>query len=700
VRSDLYSLGCSFFYMLTGRPPFPDGTVLQKLLQHQADHPPDPRTVRPELPIEVTWILARLLAKNPAQRFQQPSELTQHLAALGEKLGVHLSSPRTALPRLRPDGPWARWQHHLPWIVPLAALFLIVLALDYSWSSGQGESELADPGARDARLVLADGGAKPGSTAPLPLANPRAPTDKPGPGGASPRPGRIDQDSPSPPAADRTSESAPAASDAASNLLERAARSLGAELNIEELKAQAAAAASAASRVGPPPDGAPGVSAADSTGTQEPTTSSQQPSAPRDGLLIVSDTDQDIGAHVFSSLRAACNNAKSGDTIELRFNRRMLEEPITILNMKLTIRAGEGFRPVVGFRPEPNPLKYPPSMLSIVGGQLHASNIHWELDLPRDLPGDWALVESRLAEMLHFEKCSFTIRNASLGQTAFHAGVAFFDIKAPFGAGGMAIDPAAMGDQVVTIDMKDCVARGEAALVRDNELQALRLHWDNGLLATSERLLVAAGGSTEPREARRVQINLRHVTAMLHGGLALLTDSDDAPYQLFAEFNCTDSILATTNRAPLIEQRGSDSVGEYLARLQWTGDHDFFGGVDVFWQISSGAAQTSSKQMDFDAWQQFWASRSKSATNSPLAWKNLPRSDLPYHAHTPDDYALDASAPGNPAVGGATDALDAGCIANQLGALPVDDPGAAGEGKRIGGSPSSSGSPLGTGDGS
>ena len=32
VRSDMYSLGCSFFYMLTGRPPFPDGTVLQKTI--------------------------------------------------------------------------------------------------------------------------------------------------------------------------------------------------------------------------------------------------------------------------------------------------------------------------------------------------------------------------------------------------------------------------------------------------------------------------------------------------------------------------------------------------------------------------------------------------------------------------------------------------------------------------------------------
>ena len=46
VRSDMYSLGCTFFFMLTGRPPYPEGTVLQKLLQHQGDPPPDVRQIR------------------------------------------------------------------------------------------------------------------------------------------------------------------------------------------------------------------------------------------------------------------------------------------------------------------------------------------------------------------------------------------------------------------------------------------------------------------------------------------------------------------------------------------------------------------------------------------------------------------------------------------------------------------------------
>jgi hypothetical protein len=423
---------------------------------------------------------------------------------------------------------------------------------------------------------------------------------------------------------------------------------------------------------------APGAEAAATDGSAPGSNLLPAPTKPqmlRGNPLVVGD---EAGAHNFASLHAACSNAKSGDVIELRFNGRRFEKPITISNIKLTIRAGQGYQPVIIFRPEIiDSVKYLPSMLSVAGGQLNVSNVHWELDLPRNVPAEWALFETRRAELLQFQRCTFTIRNASLGQTAYHASVAFFDIKAPPGTGTIAMDPTAMEEQIVTLSLQDCLARGEAALLRDNELQAVRLNWDNGLLATSEQLLVAAGGPSQPRQLGHVQLNLRHVTAMIRGGLALLTNREDAPYQLLTEINCDDSIFVSMTKPALIEQRGSDRIEEYATRLQWSGDHDFFDGFEVFWKILNTAAETRSRQHRFEDWQDLWRKQSRwqVAGKNVVRWRALPGAERAFHTHAPNDYALAPEAADNPALGGAGDGLDAGCVAKQLPSLPSDERG-------------------------
>jgi serine/threonine protein kinase len=126
VRSDLYSLGCTLFFMLAGRAPFAEGTMVQKLLQHQQDPPPPINALRPDVPDRLAAILARLMAKDPNDRYQRPAVLAADLAACAVEHGITLAATAAAGPALvsvpRPSSP-------LPWLVPIVALLLTVAAL-------------------------------------------------------------------------------------------------------------------------------------------------------------------------------------------------------------------------------------------------------------------------------------------------------------------------------------------------------------------------------------------------------------------------------------------------------------------------------------------------------------------------------------------------------------------------------------------
>ncbi len=73
IRSDLYSLGCTFYFLLTGRVPFPGGNSLEKLIRHTTEEPQPIEELRAEVPAPVLTIVRRLLAKDPRARFQAPA---------------------------------------------------------------------------------------------------------------------------------------------------------------------------------------------------------------------------------------------------------------------------------------------------------------------------------------------------------------------------------------------------------------------------------------------------------------------------------------------------------------------------------------------------------------------------------------------------------------------------------------------------
>jgi serine/threonine-protein kinase len=140
VRSDLYSLGCTMFFMLAGRAPFAEGTMVQKLLQHQQEPPPSIERLRPDVPRRLAAILGRLMAKDPGERYQRPVDLVADLTAFADEHGIELAAPRVRAPV-----PLPRPASVLPWLLPLAAFIALVTGL---WLRGAADRRRDIPGIR------------------------------------------------------------------------------------------------------------------------------------------------------------------------------------------------------------------------------------------------------------------------------------------------------------------------------------------------------------------------------------------------------------------------------------------------------------------------------------------------------------------------------------------------------------------------
>jgi serine/threonine-protein kinase len=80
-RADMYGLGCTMYFLLTGHPPFPDGSIPSRIIKHQNSMPPDIRVDRPDCPGELDGICVKMMQKDPKFRYADCNQVAEVLEA-------------------------------------------------------------------------------------------------------------------------------------------------------------------------------------------------------------------------------------------------------------------------------------------------------------------------------------------------------------------------------------------------------------------------------------------------------------------------------------------------------------------------------------------------------------------------------------------------------------------------------------------
>lgn len=270
-------------------------------------------------------------------------------------------------------------------------------------------------------------------------------------------------------------------------------------------------------------------------------------------------------------------------------------------------------------------------MLQISGGKLSLDNLQLEMDVPEaTMLQDVSLlrVGAGEADQLELDHCVLTVRNPELEQTRE---AAFIDI----------VSGSADRDvSIVPVNLQDCILRGRATVVRMRQSVGLDLVWNNGLLITSKRLLLADGSSRPTGDGGdgTIRVRLDNVTADVGAGLCLLRDSVDRPHQPPLELECAFCVIVA-NGASLIEHEGVGDTRKY--RLATMTDRNFYDGIDVFWRVTVDNIEQQS--WDWTTWQKNVSKEGMPSFEETIKWSR-DRSEVeatPMHLRGTGDYLLD-----------------------------------------------------------
>ncbi|MGL4943012.1 MAG: protein kinase domain-containing protein [Thermoguttaceae bacterium] len=592
IRSDIYSLGCTFFFMLTGRPPFPDGTVLQKLLQHQGDDPPSLHEFVPDIPPEIVHVVQKMMAKDPRQRYQTPQLLLQALVHAAELIGLHPSGPGQSVWVTRDSRPAPRWHVHLPWFVPATLLVIAAVAINI-W---------------DRQLPLRIPDVVPPSVLPTTPSVVTVPVSP----------------SPTLPAEPlytgvKTTLWSPQSEQNGIPNTSRAANiaitpNVGGGVILSPLQAKVALA---------PISG--GGLITRSSSSQNTAGTMPTPNAVS-STITVDPKNFIVGA--YSTLASALVAAENNSTIELCFSGPLRVEPFTIGDKNIRIVAGT-VPATDGERTESDttPRRYSPTlqfqggdtsaraMIVIQGGSLTIEDVAIEMSISSSPSPWWSLIELLGRANFQANRCVMTLRNTMNRHTdvAFIRGIssAVSDaMSSRSDANGVATTPSTpppvstSDAPSASIQLQDSVVRGEATLLSWEVCRPVKLAANNCFIATEP---VPFSLESSSRVCRRdepiVTVDFQFVTLLTKGPLWQQVQTTSTAIPLTTRVQCSGSIFVF-QQMPLFDFYTSLDANEAATFFQFVGGRlpNFFQGLESFGRVRTHAMGNPVYQISLDEW--------------------------------------------------------------------------------------------------
>ena len=637
VRSDIYSLGCTLYHMLTGEPPYGEGTVLQKLLDHSGKNVPDPATINKQLPHELSLTVQKMMASDPSDRYQTPEELMFHLMQIANQLDLRGVNPEGLVWTSPTSSRIGFLEKHVGWIATVAVLLIVVVLLELYPTFDPSSVKVTQNNDQNASLSTNQNETSIGKTiadtnTPLPeldkvnskeLANTNDVVSVNVPNSSNEKTSMEPTGSIAAPSLfNNSDEPSLTNSDENLNELEKlfkipllsSKKSTNTLIDVENptknkvlLKNEIDTELAMSNRVektnprvplAPLPD-----KKMETIPEPFPNTSDSEFKKIELPAITIIKPDGTPGQD-FKTLNAACAAADDGSIIELGFTGIRKEAPIHINNKRVRIRAAKDRNPILLFESIEEPAEgFETHMIQVANGSLELFELGIVVNV-KDLNSDsWAIFSLKNAHDIRLHQVTVTCTNTTDQQ------VSLFEMNEPINQG--LNDDSMMGKRPVKestfVEVVNSILRCDGNAFSVRETAPTRLEITNSALMIAQSLIDLVGCNNKPGEGDHLELVLNHSTFLLGKGLSVM-DSGTVPRELIPlHVSARNNIFFSQTDAPFVLMKGNTNENDFRQKLlTWRGSNNYYDRFEIFWTIQSQQGTTGALSLDALDWKDIW----------------------------------------------------------------------------------------------